>query len=176
MNTVTDETACRITLTSQRKCLLHNTYSTVSLIYVLRHILGVDVCELARKKTANSMRSIMAFSSILSFGPVIRFLQACPDPRSCLSPNSPFVTKAESSPAILYYRTTTFKYFVFFFSQIAGFPCASPILFFLLSLYTPPPPATPSVYRKFTLPVSTNPSEHPEEKKRSRKVYCCSHP
>lgn len=112
-------------------------------------------CVLARKKTANSMRSIMAFSSILSFGPVIRFLQACPDPRSCLSPNSPFVTKAESSPAILYYRTTTFKYFVFFFSQIAGFPCASPILFFLLSLYTPPPPATPSVYRKFTLPVST---------------------
>lgn len=43
MNTVKEETAYRITLTSQRKCLLHHTYSTVSLIYVVRDCLGLCV-------------------------------------------------------------------------------------------------------------------------------------
>lgn len=105
------------------------------------------------------------------FGLIIRFLQACPDPRSCLSPNSPFVTKAESSPAILYYRTTTFKYLFIFFLNHRLSLRFSDSLFSPFALYSPSTcnsiclSKVSKVYHFSLLPDSTNPFERPEGKK-----------
>lgn len=64
----------------------------------------------------------------------------------------------------------------FFPSQITSLPCASLILCFHLLLYTPPLPAAPPVYQKFTLSDSTNPFQHSREGEHSKDVHRCSDP
>lgn len=72
--------------------------------------------KLVKNKTANSMGSIMDFSSILDSLDLSFFFfsSSCPDPRSFLSLTAVIITTSDSSPAVLYYHTTTFKYICFF--------------------------------------------------------------
>lgn len=168
------------------KRLVHNTYSTVSLIYVLRHSLGVYVCvkakgELVRKETVNSMSPIMAFSTILACldSSFLFFLMPWP----LLSPFTHLSychNGTESSEAILYYRTTTFKYiyiYPFFFSlKSSAFLAPLSFCVFSFRFILPLHRQTLSVYQKFSLPNSTNPFERSEERKYSKDMYCFSYP
>ena len=174
MKTVKDETAYSITLTSPRKCLQHNTYNTVSLTYVLRHCLGVYVCKgdaRACKEDGGEQHEFCNGFLLHSglFGLIIRFLPHVPD----LAVHSPLLLSQWQKAHKLSFITLQQPSNMFFPPQITGFPCT---FFFLPSLYTPPPPATPSVHQKFTLLVSTNPFECPGERKYSKDMYRSPYP
>lgn len=124
--------------------------------------------KLVKNKTANSMGSIMDFSSILDSSDLSFFFflphALTPD----LSSHSPLLLSQRQTAHQLCSITIQQPSNIYVFSQIASSLCYSLIHSFLLSLYTPRSPATPSVHQKFTLPDSTKPFERQKRRKCSK--------